>query len=664
MPKAVERGILVPSPSYEKGAGHEPTIGLSRFVILLNRLRGGIMTRSCLWWLMRVAAVLPLIRVPPSFCQHTENRKLFLLAIKNNKSGLEVHTLFPENRGSIDDNKPSQWPDNKLEPQTLFIPGHSLSSECGDQYFQCQELLVINEYFFQVRNDNREFNIVFVPLENGILLLSYCYDSNNMTLERSIFTVNSSNCSPTVFYNINSKIYTLCISSYEEYVAVYEIQLNSVIKFEGASLIGPLTSISISNSLSSSNFSNFIIVGHMIFLTIGNTIIVLDVFDMTQTQQYPELSQCAQINKLVYTTGAGNQLQLVAYCTDGYIYFDPIYGDWTNKQLFSSNGVPYLCPGSNYRATLLTNGSLQLSLRDLLTNIINNVNISSGICFESQNRTYFAYSDQQHNNVYVYDFIRQNYFPVSPYDCTCQDCPQLLLLEKQYLVIRDANHNLVLDTTTNFSLIINISSGIADILAVLHSNVYSAITPSPPIISTLINSLDLTSVIRSTRPAPIIIHSTSAVAQVSPGNTLSTLFTTQEHTYAITASSLITVSGTTRKFSPGMNPGTTSTLASSQEYTYASANTPLAPLFPIHSAIIATISNSNNSTSIYSLIAFTTLLPNDNVTVIHTNIPTSVTTHNNSVGIILTVVIGLFVIIVILVAVAAGFSIQHWRRKW
>ena len=545
------------------------------------------MTGSCLWWLMHVAAVLPLIRVPPSFCQHTENRKLFLLAIRNNKSGLEVHTLFPENRGSIDDNKPSQWPDNKLEPHTLFIPGHSLSSECGDQYFQCQELLVIDEYFFQVRNDSREFNIVFVPLENGILLLSYCYDSNNMTLERSIFTVNSSNCSPTVFYNINSKIYTVCISSYdsEEYVAVYEIWLNltgSMIKFEGASLIGPLTSISIStDSLSSSNFSNFIIVGHMIFFAIGNTIIVLDVFDMTQTQQYPELPQCAQINKLVYTIGAGNQL--VAYCTDRYIYFDPMYGDWTNIQLFSSNGVPYLCPDSNYRTTLLTNGSLQLSLSDLLTNTIDNVNISSGICFESQNRTYFAYSDQQHNTVYVYDFIRQNYFPVSPYDCTYQDCPQLLLLEKQYLVIRDTNHDLVLDTMTNFSLIINISSGIADILAVLHNNVYSTITPSPPIISTLINSLDLTSAIRSTRPAPIIIRSTSAMAQVSPGNTLSTLFTTQsrEHTYAITALSLITVSGTTRKFSPGMNPGTTSTLVSSQEYTYyASSITPSAPLFP------------------------------------------------------------------------------------
>ncbi len=113
-----------------------------------------------------------------------------------------------------------------------------------------------------------------------------------------------------------------------------------------------------------------------------------------------------------------------------------------------------------------------------------NVNISSGICFETQNgRTYFAYSDVQTNNIVMYDFSTQNHYPVStsPHDCLRQlDCPQLLLLQSQYLVIRDSNHDLVLDTTTNFSLIFNISSGIADILAVFHGNINSTITPSPP----------------------------------------------------------------------------------------------------------------------------------------------------------------------------------------
>ena len=64
-----------------------------------------------------------------------------------------------------------------------------------------------------------------------------------------------------------------------------------------------------------------------------------------------------------------------------------------------------------------------------------------------------------------------------------QECPQLFtLLDNQYLVIRDSDRDRILDTKTNFSLIFNISSGIADILAVLHNIISntSAITPSPP----------------------------------------------------------------------------------------------------------------------------------------------------------------------------------------
>ena len=297
-------------------------------------------------------------------------------------------------------------------------------------------------------------------------------------------------------------------------------------EFEGASLIEPwVTSISVTFSTSHS-LSNFIIVDHMIFFAIGNTIIVMDIFDTKLTQQYPELPQCTQIHKLVLTISAGNQQVLVAYCTDRYAYFDPVYGDWTNTQISSSSGLPYPCPDNNYSATFFINGTLQFSLSDSLLNTINNVNISSGICFESQNRTYFAYSDQQHNRVYVYDFFTQNYYPVSHYDCTYQDCPQLLLLENQYLVTCDANHNLVLDTTTNFSLIINISGDIADILVILHSII---ITPSPPINlnTTTPNAptLQCTSTPNYTNAITlspsVTAHSSITVTTVSPGTKLS-----------------------------------------------------------------------------------------------------------------------------------------------
>ena len=366
------------------------------------------------------------------------------------------------------------WLEYELDPQIhFFFPGRNLSSWCGDQYFRCQELLV--------EDAGGRFTIVFVPLENGILLLSYWYDLNTTIIEWSSFIVNSFNCSPTVFYKISSKFYVVCISSYE-YFAVYEVRLNlSGSLIEDVTLLGPLTTISILDSLSSSSLSNFALVEHMVCFAIDSTIIVMDIFDPTQTCQYSNNSDCDEIHKLVPTIGDGNQHVLVAYCTDTYIYFDPIYGDWIRTQFFSMYGVPYLCPDKECNVTLFNNcvgeDVLQFSVRGSVSNTIRNVNITSGICFKSQNRTYFAYSDQLHNSVFVYDFITQNHYPVSPYDCL--DCPPLLLLGDQYLVIRGADYDLVLDTKTNFSLITNISSDVPDILAVLHSNI---ITPSPPII--------------------------------------------------------------------------------------------------------------------------------------------------------------------------------------
>ena len=489
-------------------------------------------------------ALLPLIRIAPIYCQHTEDYRLtFVVAIKSNESGLELRTLFPENRDSVNNSGKSQWPNHELEPQMRFLPGHTLSSKCGDQYYRCQELLVVNDESQLVQNNmdhtvsGRPLSIVFVPLETGMLLPSFWYDSNTMAIQWSTSIVSSSNCSPTVFYTVNSKFYMVCIGLYEEYVAVYEVRLNlsgSVIEFEGTALAAQLTiNSSISNSNSSSNFSNFIIVDHRIYFAIGSIIFELDVLNSIATQT--ELSECSQVYKLVPTIGAGNQKLPVAYCMDRYICFDPAYGDWSNYYLFSSNGVPYLCPDSNYRATLFFNRTLQFSVRDSPSYTTNNVdNSSSGICFKSQNKTYFAYSGQQHNYIYVYDFTTQNHYPVSPYDCSHvhQDCPRLFMLGNQYLIIRDSNHDLVLDTKTNFSLIINISSGIADILAVLHSNIHSAITPSPPIIlstssaktslsmniaatSTLISTPNYTHALMPSSSVPV--HSSTPATTASPG---------------------------------------------------------------------------------------------------------------------------------------------------
>ncbi len=208
---------------------------------------------SSVWLLLM--ALLPPIKRSLVYCQRTDDHRLtFLVAIKGNGSGLEVRTLLPENHSS--------------EPQMKFIPGYSLSSKCGDEYYQCQELLVINDsQQFSVQNNmdhNLEsLNMVFVPLKTGVLLLRFWYDSNAMTMQWNISIVNSSNCTPTAFYTINGTFYMVCITAYygEHFnVAVYELQLN----FSGSDItLAEQTAINIDSSL---NFSNFIVVDQRIYL--------------------------------------------------------------------------------------------------------------------------------------------------------------------------------------------------------------------------------------------------------------------------------------------------------------------------------------------------------------------------------------------------------------
>ena len=244
-------------------------------------------------------------------------------------------------------------------------------------------------------------------------------------------------------------------------------------------LLGPLTEIRVSNSHSTSSLSNFVLVEYMVYFDVDNTIFVMDVYDSTQTQRYPELPKCSQIHKLVPKLGDGNQQLLVAYCTDRYIYFDPVYGDWTSIKTFSTYGVPYICPSDDYQVTLFNNNegehTLQFLVRGSSPNTIKNVSISSGICSKSQNGTYFAYSDQQHNSVFVYDFILQNHYPVLRLN---MEYPQLLLLENRYMIIRDTSKVFVLDAGSNFSLVINLTLEMTNGLFTILSHVISNDMPT------------------------------------------------------------------------------------------------------------------------------------------------------------------------------------------
>ena len=90
--------------------------------------------------------------------------------------------------------------------------------------------------------------------------------------------------------------------------------------------------------------------------------------------------------------------------------------------------------------------------------IIDNVNFTSGICFEVGNtKGYFVWSDQQQNTISVFDFATQTHYPVTSYECLSTDCPHILLLANQYIVYDVDYTTYVLNAVTNFSLILNVS---------------------------------------------------------------------------------------------------------------------------------------------------------------------------------------------------------------
>ena len=402
------------------------------------------------------------------------------------------------------DNNIISWP----EPMSFTVPDVSLSSKCGPEYFRCRELLVL-----QLDLDDKDSIAVFVPLENGMLLLSPWYNIITLTLEWQSFVVNSSDCSPTVVYKTENKVFTVCISSVNNYIAVYEIQVHwngSLINESNVEFVGPLTR----ENLSSFFLSNFVLKlsnqEHKVFFAINSSIYVMDVLNPLQTKQYFELAGCDRVHSL--SSVPDGPLRL-AYCSDRSFYYDTSYEDWTRSQTYSRFGIPYLCPNGNYNVIFFndTRRSLQFfSATNSNPTIIDNVDVTSGICFKiAGNTTYFVWSDPQQNTVSVFDFATHTHYPAASYECLSTDCPHILLLANQYLVYDVDYTTYVLNSETDFSLIFNVSrSGstglrVSDILLTIvnisitycyYENNRSTTTTEPTIMTTssIVNSTTVT----------------------------------------------------------------------------------------------------------------------------------------------------------------------------
>ena len=609
----------------------------------------------------------------------------YLLSIEQEVTNELRITATPENRepneNSLVYNNVISWP----EPTSWLIPNVSLSPECGPGYFRCREL------FLETSEDGCESTVVdvvsvFVPLESGILLLNMWYDINNLTMEWQSFFVDSSDCSPTVVYQADNNLFTVCISSVNNYVAVYEIRCQvhwnrSLIVHESdVEFVGPLTTVFITN-LSNSYLSNFVLKlssqEHKVFFAIDSFIYVMDVLNPSQIKRYTELPECDRVHSL--SSAPDGQL-LLAYCSDRSFYYDTSYGDWTNKQIYSGHGIPYLCPNGKYKVTFFndTRRSLQFSVANSNIRIIDKVTFTSGICFEVGKTTYFVWSDTQQNTISVFDFVTQTHYPVASYECLSTGRFQLLLLANQYIVYDDDYTTYVLNAETNFSLIFNTSrsdstSGVSDILTtVLNISV-------PFYYYYMCNRTTTAAADVSTSPVSYIISmATTTVSSITDNNdTFRTMFDTNTGSVYITSTifttsanfNTTTYTSANTMFTTSTNLNTIFTTSTNTIFT-TSINTIFTNNTNLNTIITTTNLNTIFTTSTNVNTIFTTSTNTIFTTRTNTLLPTSTGTtlttvnHNHLNVIIPTVsVIAGTVIIGIFVSITVAMSVMFLRKR-
>ena len=368
----------------------------------------------------------------------------------------------------------------ELKPATFdtkLIHGQRLSPDCGHQYFRCQHLLVTTSS--QVTSGSSE-HIVFVPLHNGLLLLKLYYSIQNSQMEFGSFNIlNINRCSPTAVFKIYDSVYTMCTDLQNQYISVYEVRLNGT-QIQQAELLGPLTGLSgedLSGFASSDlvNMSDYLLymdIPHqpLIYFAIDNYLFAIAPLDYSIYDEFNAIgTNCRHIYHLVK---ASSHSQLLAYCSEDYVYYDTEMQYWLSEHAYESSGVPYLCPNQNYGVTVYDD-YLEYRIGSM-TGTISDVDFDSGLCINgSTEGNFLTYIDKTDDSVQVINLTSTSQAPVAlsfAVGCADVDCIPLLLVDDRYLVIQQAGGDgimLVLDTNNEFRTTVNVAHQTPSLVTVL-----------------------------------------------------------------------------------------------------------------------------------------------------------------------------------------------------
>ena len=351
---------------------------------------------------------------------------------------------------------------------TQLISYRFLSSECGVNNFRCQNLLVISS---ELSPTTTQY-IVFVPLIDGLLLLDLRYNGVQLALsDYHIIDIQNLGCSPISSFQILRSAYTVCLGLRTRYLTILEVVLNTT-SLSNTHITGPLIRFhGLEDPPRVTNFEYLPLPQYSLYHVYFSTSRYLYALDPRSyiSLDIGELANCDSVASLAY---AKDEI-LIAYCNDNSaVYFDLALQDWRNQTAYSERGQPFICPNPDIHLAVYPTSYIQYGLWS--QNTLENFNIpglefDSGICFGTQNKTFFAYNDRE-DGVYVLEPATFHQIQLSSEGCLNQ-CDPLLVFDNRYLVLREHYQNdaaaIVMDSKKNFSRIITAQHTRADLLTLL-----------------------------------------------------------------------------------------------------------------------------------------------------------------------------------------------------
>ena len=400
---------------------------------------------------------------------YSECSKEFLLVIDEDSEGVALSILAA---------------DSSNKEIVLHLAGQKLplDTQCGEDGFRCKKSL-------DIRNNLLNSTVVFVPLQNALLLTRFVLNDTGITLEEyHLINLTRFNCTPVASFKILQSVYTVCLNVEESYLALFEVRLNSE-SLTRASIVGPLArnyfSIQSSNQISEFKYIelyNF----HFIYFSYLNYLYYFDPLNYVLNYAGPFHQNCTSVKELVYIGGD----TLIGSCREGAtIYFDLNYETWTKYQPYSSYARPYVCPDRNNRLIVsLQGGYVQFNVSEtkmIRLELIGD-DFVSGECFGNSSGFHFVYVDQQ-EGTFILDLTTFNFTQISTQQPCFNNnlkCTPVQVLNNQYLFVQQwENHeNLthpvtvlqttVFDAQDNFHIITTINSSI-NLISILANNLKS-----------------------------------------------------------------------------------------------------------------------------------------------------------------------------------------------